>query len=205
MKNIKLYGSKGALNMTRLRKGILLAGDIEKSDTTKWKKWFDEINEIFAEHNISLYGILVDGEGFSGKIYNKKYVMKRLMRSFSEQKDIEALGFFAYDPKHEHVNNGDLVIFMRLIDILGKGRIWCEFNDDTFSDEEIIRIVNILKPFVDITYGEIIQKDTGLDTFAFIGRLINYDDGYGPIEEDNDEHITTLKIVQEELVKIKDI
>ena len=92
------------------------------------------------------------------------------------------------------------IIFLRDYTDYKGGRIWCEFNNDTFSDFEIDNITIILKQFIDLTYGELIQQDLSTYCPFLISRMINYHIGDGPADEEirKEMNITTLKIIKEE-------
>lgn len=109
---------------------------------------------------------------------------------------------YSYDPKHEHINNDDMIVFCRESFNNSFEYIWCEFNEDTFSDEEIDKIVLVLERFIDMTYGELIQQNTSTNNIMFISRVMNYDLGDGPADERRRKRmdLTTLKIIKEESI-----
>lgn len=188
--------------MTKLRKAIFLAGHLNKQDTSMWENWFTTIDNLFKEYGLFAHRIEVSGEGYTGRIYCRNRLLKRLNKSFKERKTFRRIGFYSYDPKHEHVDNNDMIVFSRESSCRGFEYIWCEFNEDTFSDEEIDKIISILEKFIDMTYGELIQQNKSTNNVMFISRITNYDLGDGSVDEDlrKDMDLTTLKIIKEESI-----
>ena len=188
--------------MTKIRKAIFLVGYLDKKDTSMWENWFITIDNLFKEHGLFAHRIEVAGEGYTGRIYCRNRLLKKLNNSFIEKKMFERIGLYSYDPRHKHINNNDMVLFLRYFDFYRNGTIWCEFNEDTFSDKEIDKIISILEKFIDITYGELIQQDTSTNNVMFISRIINYHLGDGPVDEKirKDMDLTTLKIIKEESI-----
>lgn len=188
--------------MTKIRKAILLVGYIDPADTAMWRKWFETVEKIFQQHNLLVYGVEVEGDGYTGRVYQRKRLTKRLNESFQKNVALKRIGLYAYASKdNKYVSNTDVVFFIRYFNMSKEGRIWCEFNENTFSEKDINEIIDSLQEFINMTYGEYIQKDTSLDSYIFIGRMINYYNGRGPIEEDNDKHIKTIRIIKEEQIK----
>ncbi len=109
---------------------------------------------------------------------------------------------YSYDPKHEHVDNNDMIVFCRKSFNNDFEHIWCEFNEDTFSDEEIDKIILVLEKFIDMTYGELIQQNKSTNNIMFVSRVINYHLGDGTVDEElrKEMDLTTLKIIKEESV-----
>ncbi|MFR4447902.1 MAG: hypothetical protein ACLT4I_10445 [Megamonas funiformis] len=188
--------------MTKLRKAIFLAGHFDKKDTSMWENWFITIDNLFKEYGLFAHRIEVDGEGYTGRIYCRNRLLKKLNNSFAEKKVFERIGLYSYDPKHEHVNNNDMVLFLRYFNFFEHDIIWCEFNEDTFSDEEIDKIISVLEKFIDMTYGELIQQNKSTNNIMFISRAFNYKLGDGPVDEDlrKEMDLTTLKIIKEESI-----
>lgn len=188
--------------MTKIRKAIFLVGYLDKKDTSRWENWFKTIDNLFKEHGLFAHRIEVAGEGYTGRIYCRNRLLKKLNNSFIEKKTFERIGLYSYDPKHKHISNNDMVLFLRYFDFYRNGTIWCEFNEDTFSDKEIDKIISILEKFIDITYGELIQQDTSTNNVMFISRVVNYHLGDGPVDEElrKDMDLTTLKIIKEESI-----
>lgn len=95
-----------------------------------------------------------------------------------------------------------MIVFLRYFSVSKVGKIWCEFNEDTFSDEEIDKIISVLEKFIDMTYGELIQQDTSTNNIMFIGRMLNYHLRDGPTDEERRKRmdLTTLKIIKEESI-----
>ena len=52
-----------------------------------------------------------------------------------------------------------MIVFLRYFSVDEIGKIWCEFNEDTFSNEEIDKVVSVLEKFINMTYGELIQQN----------------------------------------------
>lgn len=188
--------------MTKIRKAIFLAGYFDEKDTSMWENWFITIDNLFKEYGLFAHRIEVAGEGYTGKIYCRNRLLKRLNKSFKEKKSFRTIGFYSYDPKHEHVDNNDMIVFLRYFSVSKVGKIWCEFNEDTFSDKEINNIISVLEKFIDTTYGELIQQNKSTNNIMFISRMINYYLGSGPVDEKTKKEmdLTTLKIIKEESV-----
>lgn len=188
--------------MTKLRKAIFLAGHFDMKDTSMWENWFTTIDNLFKEYGLFAHRIEVSGEGYTGRIYCRNRLLKRLNKSFKEKKSFRTIGFYSYDPKHEHVDNDDMIVFLRYFSVDEIGKIWCEFNEDTFSNEEIDKIISVLEKFINMTYGELIQQDTSTNNIMFISRIMNYHLGDGPVDEElrKEMDLTTLKIIKEESV-----
>lgn len=93
-----------------------------------------------------------------------------------------------------------MVLFLRYFNFFEHDIIWCEFNEDIFSDEEIDKIISVLEKFIDMTYGELIQQDKSTNDIMFISRAFNYKLGDGPADEKRRKKmdLTTLKIIKEE-------
>ena len=188
--------------MTKIRKAIFLAGYFDEKDTSMWENWFITIDNLFKEYGLFAHRIEVAGEGYTGKIYCRNRLLKRLNKSFKEKKSFRTIGFYSYDPKHEHVDNNDMIVFLRYFSVSKVGKIWCEFNEDTFSDKEINNIISVLEKFIDTTYGELIQQNKSTNNIMFISRMINYYLGSGPVDEKTKKEmdLTTLKIIKEESI-----
>ena len=188
--------------MTKLRKAIFLAGHFDEKDTSMWENWFTTIDNLFKDYGLFAHRIEVDGEGYTGRIYCRNRLLKRLDKSFKEKKFFETIGLYSYDPKHKHVDNDDMIVFLRYFSVSKIGKIWYEFNEDTFSGEQIDKIVSVLEKFIDMTYGELIQQDTSTNNIMFIGRMLNYHLGDGPTDEKRRKEmdLTTLKIIKEESI-----
>lgn len=188
--------------MTKIRKAIFLAGHFDMKDTSMWENWFTTIDNLFKEYGLFAHRIEVSGEGYTGRIYCRNRLLKRLNKSFKEKKSFRTIGFYSYDPKHEHVDNNDMIVFLRYFSVSKVGKIWCEFNEDTFSDKEINNIISVLEKFIDTTYGELIQQNKSTNNIMFISRMINYYLGSGPVDEKTKKEmdLTTLKIIKEESI-----
>ncbi|MCX4131471.1 hypothetical protein [Megamonas funiformis] len=188
--------------MTKLRKAIFLAGHFDRKNTSMWEEWFTTIDNLFKEYGLFAHRIGVSGEGYTGRIYCRNRLLKRLNKSFKEKKILRVITLYSYDPKHEHINNDDMIVFCRESFNNSFEYIWCEFNEDTFSDEEIDKIVLVLERFIDMTYGELIQQNTSTNNIMFISRVMNYDLGDGPADERRRKRmdLTTLKIIKEESI-----
>lgn len=187
--------------MTKIRKAIFLAGHFDRKDTSMWENWFTTIDNLFKEYGLFAHRIEVSGEGYTGRIYCRNRLLKRLNKSFKEKKTLRVIGFYSYDPKHEHVDNNDMIVFLRE-SFNSFEYIWCEFNEDTFSDEEIDKIISVLEKFIDMTYGELIQQNKSTNNVMFVSRVVNYHLGDGPVDEElrKDMDLTTLKIIKEESI-----
>lgn len=187
--------------MTKLRKAIFLAGHFDRKDTSMWENWFTTIDNLFKEYGLFAHRIEVSGEGYTGRIYCRNRLLKRLNKSFKEKKTLRVIGFYSYDPKHEHVDNNDMIVFLRE-SFNSFEYIWCEFNEDTFSDEEIDKIILVLEKFIDMTYGELIQQNKSTNNIMFVSRVVNYHLGDGPVDEETKKEmdLTTLKIIKEESI-----
>ena len=189
--------------MAKKRKAIFLAGHFDAKDTSMWKEWFTTIEKLLKNNDIFPYGIELSGEGYTtGKIYCRNRILKRLNKIFKEKKEIETLGLYAFDPKYKYIDYYRTIIFLRDYTDYKGGRIWCEFNNDTFSDFEIDNIIIILKQFINLTYGELIHQDLSRHCPFLISRMINYHSGDGPANEKikKEMNITTLKIIKEESI-----
>lgn len=187
--------------MTKIRKAIFLAGHFDRKDTSMWENWFTTIDNLFKEYGLFAHRIEVSGEGYTGRIYCRNRLLKRLNKSFKEKKTLRVIGFYSYDPKHEHVDNNDMIVFLRE-SFNSFEYIWCEFNEDTFSDEEIDKIISVLEKFIDMTYGELIQQNKSTNNVMFVSRVVNYHLGDGPVDEElrKDMDLTILKIIKEESI-----
>ena len=75
--------------MTKLRKAIFLAGHFDAKDTSTWENWFKTIDNLFKEYGLFAHRIGVDGEGYTGRIYCRNRLLKRLSKSFKEKKRLE--------------------------------------------------------------------------------------------------------------------
>ena len=188
--------------MTKIRKAIFLAGHFDMKDTSMWENWFTTIDNLFKEYGLFAHRIEVSGEGYTGRIYCRNRLLKRLNKSFKEKKSFRTIGFYSYDPKYEHVDNNDMIVFLRYFSVDEIGKIWCEFNEDTFSNEEIDKVVSVLEKFINMTYGELIQQNKSTNNIMFISRIMNYHLGDGPVDEDlrKEMDLTTLKIIKEESI-----
>lgn len=188
--------------MTKIRKAIFLAGYFDRKDTSMWEEWFTTIDNLFKEYGLFAHRIGVDGEGYTGRIYCRNRLLKRLSKSFKEKKTLRVITLYSYDPKHEHIDNNDMIVFCRESFNNDFEHIWCEFNEDTFSDEEIDKIILVLEKFIDMTYGELIQQNKSTNNIMFVSRVINYHLGDGPTDEERRKEmdLTTLKIIKEESI-----
>ena len=137
-------------------------------------------------------------QNFLGKdILQEKFIVE-----IEYKKELETLGLYAFDPKYKYIDYYRTIIFLRDYTDYKGGRIWCEFNNDTFSDFEIDNIIIILKQFINLTYGELIHQDLSRHCPFLISRMINYHSGDGPANEKikKEMNITTLKIIKEESI-----
>lgn len=141
----------------RLTTSIVLYGDIDPNDSTKWLDFYGGTIELIKSLNLTPNYLGVTGHSFkSGKIATINRVEKKLIKALNNGEEVVSLAIYSL-PDDYRIAAFDYNVYISRTRQLGNPHLLATFSTDLFESLSQEKVISQLKQYIDFHSGQVFQ------------------------------------------------